>query len=205
MAGHRNGRPGMNPDRHRSAHGRLREMLRQFMVAELESSRGTGGIGRVSCGAAAALDSLLAAHSVDARGRCRLCRGRRWWGRRRRVCMVFQKAHYWLRHPPGALPAPMAGELGIGLLPLPFVADLQKTPVRSGTIADPSGDPSLTPTVPHPLAPRGLPEAGWSDPDHGGVGVQFPNSPRLRRGPSDNPSPGPGVALLLTGGVRWPV
>jgi hypothetical protein len=154
----------------------------------------------VSCGAAAALDSLLAAHPVDARGRGRLCRGRGWLGRRRRVCMVFRKAHYWLRHPLGALPAQLARELGIDLLPLPSAADPQNIPVRTGTTVD----PSLTPAVPHPLASREFQEAGWSDPGHGGVGVQFPNSPRLRRGPSDNPSPGPGVALLFPDGVTWP-
>jgi hypothetical protein len=195
--------PGMNPDVHLREYGLLRELLRRFLVAELESSRGTGRTSRLGCGAGAALDSLLAAHRVDRRGRCRLCRGRGWWGRRR-VCLVFLKAHYWLRHCPGLLPAPLARELGIELLPLLFAADPQKTPVRSGTTADPCGDPSLTPAVPHPVSPRGFPEVGWPDPDHGGAGVHLPDSPRPRRGPSADPSPGPGVALLPTGGLPWP-
>jgi hypothetical protein len=180
--------PGMNPDVHLREYGLLRELLRRLLVAELESSRGTGRTSRLGCGAGAALDSLLAAHRVDRRGRCRLCRGRGWWGRRR-VCLVFLKAHYWLRHSPGLLPAPLARELGIELLPLLFAAEPKKTPMRSGTTADPCGDPSLTPAVPHPVPPRGLPEAGWPDPDHG---------------PSADPSPGPGVAGLLTGGLPWP-
>jgi hypothetical protein len=193
----------MNPDVHLREYGLLRELLRRFLVVELESSRGTGRASRLGCGAGAALDSLLAAHRVDRRGRCRLCRGRGWWGRRR-VCLVFLKAHYWLRHCPGPLPAPLARELGIELLPLLSAADPQKIPVRSGITADLCGDPSLTPAVPHLVPPRGFPEVGWPDPDHGGAGVHLPDSPRPRRGPSADPSPGPGVALLLTGGLPWP-
>jgi hypothetical protein len=191
----------MNPDLHQIEHGLLRELLRRFLVAELESARGTGGIRRVGSGAATALDSLLAAHSVDRRVKCRLCRGPGWLERRRRVCLVFLTAHYWLRHPPGQLAAQLAREAGIGLLPGPYVADPQIIQMQAGITADPSGDPSLTPAVPRPLALRRIPEAGWSDPDHGGAGEPSPDSPQSRRGPSASPSPGPGVAVLLTGGV----
>lgn len=106
----------MNPDLHRSEHGLLRDLLRRFLVADLTSSRGTSGISQMGCGAAAALESLLAAHRVDRRGRCQICRGCGWWGRRR-VCMVFQKAHYWLRQSPDSLPDHLASVLGIDLLP----------------------------------------------------------------------------------------
>lgn len=150
MARHRTGRPGMNPDLHQIEHGLLRELLRRFLVAELGCSHG-GGIRQVGCGASAALDSLLAAHPVDRRGRCRLCRGRGWLGRRRRVCMVFRKAHYWLRQPPGQL---LASEWWIDLLPPPSAADPQLTQVLSGIAADSSGDP----TQPRPSRSRFLPE-----------------------------------------------
>ena len=191
----------MNPDRHRSEHGLLRELLRRFL-AELESSGDPGGISGVSCGAAAALDSLLAAHPVDARGRCRLCRRRGWLARRRRVCMVFQKTHYWLRQRSGQLPAQLGDQWGIDLRPPS--ADRRITQMLSGITADPSGDPSRTPAVPLPLPARPFLDAGRLDPDHGGAGVHLPDGPWPRRGPVDNPLPGPGPAVLLTGSVPWP-
>ncbi|HEY6422165.1 MAG TPA: hypothetical protein VIY28_02730 [Pseudonocardiaceae bacterium] len=90
-------------------HGLLREMLRRFLLAKVESSRGDGGCGR----AGAALDSLLAAHPVDQQGRCSSCRGPGWLGRRPRVCMVFRQAHYWLRQPTPWVLARLAAEWGL--------------------------------------------------------------------------------------------
>ncbi len=84
-------------DAYQTEHSQLRELLRKFLVAEAESPRDAGGCGQVGCGAVAALESLLAAHPVDRRGRCRSCRGPGWPGRRRQVCMVYRKAHFWLR------------------------------------------------------------------------------------------------------------
>ena len=84
-------------DAYQTEHSLLRELLRKFLVAEVEPSRDEGGCDQVMCGAVAALDSLLAAHPVDRRGRCRSCRGPGWPGHRRQVCMVYRKAHFWLR------------------------------------------------------------------------------------------------------------
>jgi hypothetical protein len=81
---------------HQTSHGQLSGVLRVAARVAVESESEVGSIG---CRASAALYSLLAAHPVDRRGRCRSCRGPGWLGRRRRVCMVFQKAHYWLRQP----------------------------------------------------------------------------------------------------------
>jgi hypothetical protein len=44
---------------YQTEHSLLRELLRKFLVAEVESSRDTGGCGQVVCGAVAALDSLV--------------------------------------------------------------------------------------------------------------------------------------------------
>lgn len=194
----------MSPTVHQTSHVLLSERLRGFLVTGSGSSRSASECGGVGAGAGAALYSLLAAHPVDRRGRCRLCRGPGWLGRRRRVCLVFLKAHYWLGQLPGQLPAQLARELGTDLSPLPFAADSQIPQVQAGITADPCGDPSRTPAVPRPLPLRRFAEAGWPDPDHGGTGERSPASPQSRRGPSANPLPGHGVAVLLTGGVTWP-
>lgn len=180
MARHRNRSAGMNPDLHQSEHNLLRALLRRFLVADLESSHRKSGTDLVGCRAAAVLDSLLAAHVVDRQGRCRLCRGRRWLGHRRRACMVFHKAHYWLRQSPDSLSAHLASELGIDLQPSRYAADPHITQVPSGIDAD----RAQTPADPLALPPRRSRRAGRPDPDHGGAGVHLPERPWPRRGPS---------------------
>lgn len=67
--------------------GVLRDAVREAVDAGPAGQDREGSLGwRIG----AALGSLLAAHPVDRRGRCRLCRGRGWWSRRR-VCMVFSE------------------------------------------------------------------------------------------------------------------
>lgn len=104
---------GTSPTIYQVEYGLLREMLRNLLAAEVESSRSTGRPGRVACGAGAALDSLLAAHPVDKRGRCRSCRRPGWLARRRRKCLIFQKTHYWLRAPAYRVQAHLDSELGM--------------------------------------------------------------------------------------------
>jgi hypothetical protein len=198
----------MRPTVHQSAHGLLCEVLRRFLACEVQSSHGAGGDGRVGCGAGAALYSLLAAHPVDRLGRCRSCGGPGWLGRRRRVCVVFLKAHYWLRQPDvSLLLSHLASELGVDV-PVPCGApDPEATDVLPRIEPD-SGDrrtePLQTPAVLSPLPPPRCPRTGRPDLDHGGAGEKHPERPRLRRGPSDIPEPGPGPVVLVTGGISWP-
>lgn len=185
---------GINANVHQIEHGLLREVLRRFLLAEVQSSRGAGGCGRVVCGAVAALDSLLAAHPVDRRGRCRSCRRSGWSGRRARVCLVLQKSHYWLRQPAHRVQAHLASELGVDLAPLPEGADPEATDMLPRVEPDPSDpptDPLQTPVI--PPTPRF--QAGWPDRDHGGVGDD-PESLRPRRGPLDDHSGQAGYVVL---------
>ena len=123
---------------YQTEHELLREMLRRFLVAEMQSSRGAGQCGRVVCGAVAALDSLLAAHPVDRRGRCRSCQCPGWPGRRPRMCLVYVEAHYWLRQPTHRVQAHLSGELGVDIPPLPDAADPGATEVLSRVEPDQS-------------------------------------------------------------------
>lgn len=88
-----------HPTTYQISHSLLQAVLRDTLLDVMGSAHGPQGIGRVGFGACAGLHSLLAAHPVDRQGRCRSCRGPGWLGHRRQVCMVFQKAHYWLRQP----------------------------------------------------------------------------------------------------------
>ncbi|MGQ0718320.1 MAG: hypothetical protein ACT4NP_13630 [Pseudonocardiales bacterium] len=182
---------------YQTSQGLLQAVLRDALLDVVVSAHGVQAIGRVGFGACAGLYSLLAAHPVDRRGRCRSCRGPGWLGRRRQVCMVFQKAHYWLRQPAHRLQAHLASELGVDLPPLPDAADPEATEVLPRVepdLSEPPTYPLQTPAIPPtPTARAGRPEL-----DHGGAG-EHPDSLRPRRGPSDNPSPGPGRSLLLTG------
>lgn len=158
--------PGRTANVHQIEHGLLRDVLRRFLVAEVRSSRSAGACGRGVCGAVAALDSLLAAHPVDRRGRCRSCRDTGWLGRRRRVCSVFQNAHYWLRQPADRVQDHLAGELGMTLPPL-SESDNPEAPEVLPRITDNFPTDRLqTPAVPPTSATQG----GRPDRDHGGAG-----------------------------------
>jgi hypothetical protein len=93
----------------------------------MQSARDVDQCGRVVCGAVAALDSLLAAHPVDRRGRCRSCRRPGWLGRRRWVCMVYVGARYWLRQSTHRVQAHLASELVVDPAPSHEVADPEAT------------------------------------------------------------------------------
>ena len=122
--------PRMNPTRYQTEHGLLREMLRRFLVATAQSPPGGAGCDQVVCGAVAALDSLLAAHPVDRRGRCRSCRRRRLLGRG--VCLVYVKAHYWLRQPAHRVQAHLVSELGVDVAAPSGAGDPEATKVLTG-------------------------------------------------------------------------
>lgn len=158
--------PGMNATVHQTEHDLLRDVLRRFLVAEVACLRRVGGCGRVGCGAVAALESLLAAHPVDRRGRCWSCRSPGWLGRRRRVCMVFRKTRYWLRQPTDRVQDHLVGELGMDLPPLPEAGNPEATEVLPRTTDHSPTDRLQTPTVP----PTSTTQARRSDRDHSGAG-----------------------------------
>ncbi|MGH3934554.1 MAG: hypothetical protein ACRDS1_06185 [Pseudonocardiaceae bacterium] len=171
---------------YQASHGRLRGVLRGALRAAMDSESGVASMG---FRAGVALDSLLAAHPVDRRGRCRSCRGRGWLARRRRVCMVFQQAHYWLRQPTDRVITHLASEWGVDVLALPGATGLAGTKVPSRVADDSPTDYLQTPAVP----PASNAALGRPDRDHGGVGERT-DSPRFRRITSDNPSSGFGSA-----------
>jgi hypothetical protein len=102
---------------YRTNHNLLRAVLRDALLDVVGSAHDLHGIDRVEFGACAGLHALLIAHPVDDRGRCSSCRPG-WLAHRRQVCMIYQKAHYWLRQPTHLLQAQLAGELGVDLSPL---------------------------------------------------------------------------------------
>lgn len=140
----------MSPNTFQTEHDLLRKVLRRYLVARVQSPCGAGGLDQMVYGAVAALDSLLAAHSVDGRGRCWSCRGPGWLGCRPRVCVVFRKARYWLRQPTHRVQAHLAAELGVDLMAPPGAADPEATEVRPVIAGDPPTDPVQTPAVPSP-------------------------------------------------------
>ncbi len=182
----------------------LRGVLRDVVQA---GPGAAGGIGSVECQAVATLYMLLMDHPIDQRGRCRSCRrpgavfGPRW-----RRCRVHVKANLWLHQPEEQLLRLLAHELGLAAASPPAApgrapaSDPDDTEVLPAIAADPSIEPLQTPAVPSLLPPRGPRGAGRPDRDHGGVG-DAPESPRPRRGPSEDPPPGPGRSPLLTGGI----
>lgn len=184
----------MNPNAHQTEHGLLRELLGSFLVAELESSSGAGGCRWVGCGAGAALYSLLAAHPVDRRGRCRSCRSTGWLGRRRQVCSVFQKAHYWLRQPTHQVQAHLASELGVDIAAPLGAADPEATNMLRRVVLD-LGKPPADPIRTSAISPTPRFQAGWPELDHSGTGER-PDRSWPRRVPSEDPSPSPGGAVL---------
>lgn len=122
----------MNPTRYQTEHDLLREMLRRFLVATAQSPRGVAGCDQVVYGAVAALDSLLAAHPVDRRGRCWSCRHSGWLGRRPAVCVVFLKAHYWLRQRAHRVQAHLVSELGVDVAAPSGASDPEATEMLTG-------------------------------------------------------------------------
>lgn len=127
----------MRPTVYQIEHEALREVVRGFLMAKVESSRDTGEGGQVEFGAVAALDSLLAAHPVNRRGQCRSCQRPGWLGRRR-VCLVYAQAHYWLRQPAHRVQAHLAGEWGAESPVSPGVAD----PDVTGVLPKLAGEPT---------------------------------------------------------------
>jgi hypothetical protein len=109
-----------NKNVQQTEHGLLRETLRRFLIAEVQSSPDVARCGPMACGAVAALDALLAAHPLDRRGRCRSCQRRGWLVRRRRVCLVFLEARYWLRQSTERVQAHLISELSVDLPVLPL-------------------------------------------------------------------------------------
>lgn len=107
---------------YQAGYDRLRDVLHSAVThAAHTGPDAADGIGSLGWRTGVALDSLLAAHPVDRRGRCRSCHSPGLW-RRRRVCLVFQQAHYWLRQPIDQLPGHLAGKPGVtvsdSLLPI---------------------------------------------------------------------------------------
>jgi hypothetical protein len=91
----------------------VQAVLRAALLDMARSAHDLHGIDRVEFGACAELYALLTAHPIDVRGRCWSCRRPGWLRRRPRVCMVYQKAHYWLRQPTHLLQVHLASELGV--------------------------------------------------------------------------------------------
>jgi hypothetical protein len=99
----------MSPSTHQ-----VSEALCGALLAAMRSGPATQeGCDSILHRAGAALYSLLAAHPVDGRGRCRSCRGHRWRGRRRQVCLIFLETHYWLRQPSHIVQAHLVAEWGL--------------------------------------------------------------------------------------------
>lgn len=198
---------GRGPSVSETSYALLRERLHGVLVDAVQARPGAaGGIGSVPCLASATLYALLMAHPVDRRGRCRSCAGPGWLGRRRQVCLVFQKAHFWLRQPTPVVRAHLADEVGVDVPGPRGSADPEATDVIPRIEPDPTDPrtaPLQTPAVPSPLPPRRFPWAGRPDLDHGWVG-EHPERPRPSRGPSDNPGPGPVPLCSFTGGMTWP-
>jgi hypothetical protein len=112
---------------YQTSHGLLLAVLRDVLLDVVGSAHDLHGIGRVEFGACAGLYALLAAHPVDGRGRCWSCRDPGWLGRRPRVCVVYRKAHYWLRQPTDRLQAHLASELGVDVAAPPSAAEPKTT------------------------------------------------------------------------------
>ncbi|MGH3901122.1 MAG: hypothetical protein ACRDTA_23310, partial [Pseudonocardiaceae bacterium] len=128
-------------------------LLRAALRAAVESGPGSeGGIDSIQHRACAALYVLVTAHSVDRRGRCRLCRHPgAVFGFRRRHCRVHGEARVWLGQPEWFLRSRLINELGLTDVP---PAQDSATPTAAG---DP-GDTDVMPGIePDPSDPRSEP------------------------------------------------
>lgn len=102
-------KPG--PSAYQTTYALLCEAMRRILGDAVESGCG-GPLGSVEYRASGALYTLLAAHPVDRRGRCRAC-----WrrgvvvGRGNRRCRVYVEANYWLHYPEMMLLRQLADEL----------------------------------------------------------------------------------------------
>jgi hypothetical protein len=84
------------PVNFRSSHHELRTTLRDAIKASAPAECRS-----VEYRASAALEQLLVSHPVDQQGRCEGCRNPgTWFGFRRRFCLVYLTAQYWLRQVP---------------------------------------------------------------------------------------------------------
>lgn len=102
-------KPG--PSAYQTTYALLCEAMRRLLRDVVEAGCG-GRIGSVEYRASGALYALLAAHSVDRRGRCRACRRRGIVvGRGNRRCRVYVEANYWLHYPEMMLLRQLASEL----------------------------------------------------------------------------------------------
>lgn len=145
-----------NPDRYQARLGLLRQELRMFLADAVESSHSADGLARLGPAAGAALDALLATHSVDRRGRCWSCRRRGWLGRRRPVCLVYVQAQYWLHLPARLVQARLASELGSGAI--------AEQPRLKSDRRERSSDHSLRTAAVPPLPDQPTGASGRSDP-----------------------------------------
>jgi hypothetical protein len=204
----------VNTTVYQTSHDLLGQLLRKVLADGVQAGRGaTEGIGSIECRAVAALCLLLMDHSIDQRGHCRSCRppgavfGLRW-----RRCQVHAKAALCLHQLDEVLLMDvLADELGLATAPPPApgvapgrapAGDPDDTDVLPAIAADPPPQPLQTPaTSPLPAESAGRGEVAGPR-SRRGRGA-FPDSPRFRRGPSDNPAPCSGWSLQLTGGVRW--
>ncbi len=112
--------------------------LRDVLLNMVGPAHDLHGIDRVEFGACAGLYALLTPHPVDGRGRCWSCRRPGSLGRRPRVCLVLQKAHYWLRQPTHRLQAHLASELGVDVPSAPGAADPDAAEVLPRVADDPT-------------------------------------------------------------------
>ena len=170
---------------HQTSRQLLRDALRDALLAAAETAGGGSGIGSVPYWASAALCALLGVHTVDQRGRCRSCRGRRLLlGRRRRMCRVLIAARLYLLHlPDELLMRHLAGELDQPDLVERLVGDsdaaTEVLPRIDDVQAGPPPEGRQTPAVSPWPAPGGSPRAKRLDPDHGGAGENTPDAPGL--------------------------
>jgi hypothetical protein len=148
----------------------------------------------------AALYSLLHAHAVDRRGRCRWCR-RSWWSRRGPTCTVYARAYYWLHQPLDVLITHLI-DLGIDL-PDPGAPEPDPDATRAMIpilSPRPSAGPPTEPIPPLRAVAPDSSATGRPDPDHGGAGAD-PDLPWPRRDPpEDDPTIAPHQGLLVRKG-----